>query len=202
MTSSDARLFSPSTARNHQPILAVLQQKLPAEGLLLEVASGSGEHGALFAPQVAPLVWQPSDPDPACRASIAGHAAAAACGNLSAPLDLDVCSPDWPLDRADVVICCNMVHISPWAATEGLLAGAGRILPRGGWLYLYGPFKRAGVPTAPSNESFDQSLRARNPEWGIRDLEAVSAQAAAEGLALQEVVEMPANNLSVWFQKT
>ena len=149
MTSPDARLFSPSTARNHQPILEVLRQRLPREGLLLEVASGSGEHGALFGPLLAPLVWQPSDPDPGCRASIAAHGAAAACANLRAPLALDVCSPDWPLDRADVVMCCNMIHISPWAATEGLLAGAGRILPPGGFaLSLWALQARRGADGA------------------------------------------------------
>ncbi len=201
----DARRFAPAVERNRQPILDVLSRVLPDRGLVLEVASGSGEHALWFAKALHPLVWQPSDPDPACRRSIAGHAApAASAGNatIEAPLDLDAGAADWPIERADALVCINMIHISPWRATAGLIAGAARILPPGGVLYLYGPYLRGGHPTAPSNVAFDASLRARNPDWGLRAVEAVAAAAARHGLVLGEVVDMPANNLSLVFTRT
>ncbi len=196
----DPRLFAPATQRNRVPILEVLSRVLPGEGLVLEVASGSGEHAAWFAQHLRPLVWQPSDPDPVMCRSIAAHGAQVQ--SLKAPLDLDATRQSWPISRADAVVCINMIHIAPWAAAKGLMAGAGRILPPGGVLVLYGPFKRDGADTAPSNAAFDQSLRAQDPAWGVRDLEDVSALAAAQGLGLQKVVEMPANNLTVVFART
>ena len=198
----DARAFSPASQRNRQPILEVLARVLPGSGLVLEVASGSGEHALWFAQHLRPLVWQPSDPDPACRRSIAAHAAGVHCPTLKPPLDLDVTEAIWPIERADAIVCINMVHIAPWAATEGLMAGAARCLPPGGLLYLYGPYRRGGEHTAPSNAAFDESLCARNPAWGLREVEAVAESAQAQGLSLGETVEMPANNLSLILTRT
>ncbi len=198
----DPRLFAPAAERNRQPILEVLSRVLPDSGLVLEVASGSGEHALWFAAQLSPLVWQPSDPDPACRRSIAAHGTQAGLANLEAPLDLDAGAAIWPIERAEAVVCINMIHISPWLATEGLIAGAARILPPAGVLYLYGPYYRGGHHTAPSNAAFDASLRARNPDWGLRGVEAVAEAAAPQGLVLREVVDMPANNLSLVFTRT
>ena len=197
-----ARLFAAAAERNRQPILDVLSRVLPDRGLVLEVASGSGEHALWFAQALHPLVWQPSDPDPACRRSIAAHGAHAGLATLKAPLDLDAGAADWPIEGADAVVCINMTHISPWRATAGLIAGAARILPPGGVLYLYGPYLRGGRPTAPSNAAFDASLRARNPDWGLRQVEAVVEAAGPQGLVLGEVVEMPVNNLSLVFTRT
>ena len=194
-------LYAPAVARNREPILAVLEQVLPSQGLLLELASGTGEHAAFCAPRMPGLTWQPSEVDPALRASIEAHRAAAACDNLEAPLDLDVTAEVWPVERADVLFCANLIHIAPWAVAEGLMAGAGRLLPVGGLLILYGPYKREGRHTAPSNERFDAMLRAEDPSWGVRDLEAVSDLAAAQGLMLERIAEMPANNLTLVFRK-
>ncbi len=196
-----ALVFAPAAERNRQPILDVLSRVLPDSGLVLEVASGSGEHARWFARSLRPLAWQPSDPDPACRRSIAGHAAGAGTATLEAPLDLDAGAADWPIERADAVVCINMTHISPWQATEGLIAGAARILPPEAVLYLYGPYLRDGHHTAPSNAAFDASLRAHNPDWGLRDVEAVAEAAGPHGLVLSEVVDMPANNLSLVFTR-
>jgi len=198
----DARAFSPASQRNRQPILEVLARVLPGSGLVLEVASGSGEHALWFAQHLRPLAWQPSDPDPACRRSIAAHAAGVHCPTLKPPLDLDVTEAIWPIERADAIVCINMVHIAPWAATEGLMAGSARCLPPGGVLYLYGPYQRGGEHTAPSNAAFDESLRAHNPAWGLRDVEAVAESAQAQGLTLGKIVEMPANNLSLILTRT
>jgi len=193
---------SPSTARNREPILAVLAPRLPASGLVLEIAAGAGEHAAYCAAALPGLSWQPTDPDPRALASIAAWRDHAALLNLLPPLRLDADDPDsWPVERADAVVNINMIHISPWAATEGLMRGAAAILPPGAPLYLYGPYRRAGVPTAPSNEDFDRSLRDRNPEWGLRELEAVAALAASAGFTPPAVTEMPANNLSVVFRR-
>ena len=196
----NAARHAPATARNREAILAVLRRVLPARGTVLEVASGTGEHAACFAAALPMLTWQPSDPDPHALASIAAHAEAAGLPNLRPPLALDVTAP-WPLEAADAVVCINMVHISPWAATEALMAGAGRLLRPGAPLYLYGPYRREGIATAPSNEAFEQWLKAQDPGFGLRDLEAVGAAAAARGLALDELIEMPANNLSVIFRQ-
>jgi SAM-dependent methyltransferase len=198
---SDARLRYPATERNREPVLAVLRQHLPERGLVLEVASGSGEHVVHFAAHLQDLVFQPSDPEAAARASIDAWTAASGLANLRPALALDATASEWPLAAADAVLCTNMIHIAPWAAAEGLVAGAARVLPRGGILYLYGPNRRAGAHTAPSNEAFDASLRARDPSWGVRDLEAVAALAAGAGFGAPVVIEMPANNLSLVFRK-
>jgi hypothetical protein len=198
---SDQRQFRPHVARNRDAILEVLRRVLPPTGLVLEVASSSGEHAAYFAAKLPALDWQPTDPDPEALASTAAHGAAAGTPNLLPPLPLDVMSQQWPLERADAVMCCNMIHIAPWAACEGLIAGAARTLPAGGTLYLYGPYKIDGLHTAPSNHEFDLDLRARNPEWGIRDLADVTALAERHGFKLAETVPMPANNFSIIFRR-
>ena len=202
---SDRRLYFPHVARNREPILEVLRRVLPRQGLVLEIASGGGEHAAYFANNLPDVLWQPTD---ANSEMFEKHRCAhRACGQRRQPgwrktlLHLDVTSEQWPVEGADAMVCCNMIHISPWAATEGLIAGAGRTLPRGGLLYLYGPYKIDGRHTAPSNEDFDASLRARNPLWGVRDLTDVSDLAKLNGLALEETVPMPANNLSVIFRR-
>jgi SAM-dependent methyltransferase len=202
VTDIDRRLYAPAAARNRDAILAVLRDHLPARGLVLELASGSGEHLAHFAAQLPDLVFQPSDPDDAARASIDAWAVATGAANLRPALTLDATAADWPIAAADAVLCINMIHIAPWRAAEGLIAGAARILPAGGLLYLYGPFKRAAAHTAPSNQAFDASLRAQNAAWGVRDLDAVGALAAAAGFAAPQIVEMPANNLSLIFGRT
>ena len=199
--SSDPRQFRPHVPRNRDPILDVLRLILPPKGLVLEVASGSGEHAAYFAQNLRALDWQPSDPDQEALASATAHRAEASLPNLLPPLPLDVTAAQWPVDRADMVICCNMIHIAPWAACEGLIAGAARVLAAGGLLYLYGPYKIGGRHTAPTNQAFDERLRAQNPAWGIRDLDDVTALAARHGFALAETVPMPANNLSVIFRR-
>ena len=197
----DLRLFAPATQRNRVPILEVLMRVLPARGLALEVASGTGEHAIWFAQNLRPLVWQPSDPDPEMRESIQAHGTGSDLNTLKPPVDLDVTRHPWPIEQADAVVCINMVHIAPWAATLGLLQGAAACLPSEGPLFLYGPFKRAGEHTADSNAAFDASLRSQNPAWGVRDLDEISKTAEGVGLLLSEVVEMPANNLSVVFRK-
>ena len=188
---------APATARNREPILDVLRRALPARGLVLEIASGTGEHAAFFAAALPAIEWQPTDADASALDSIAAHREAAGVANLRAPLALDVTSKPWPVGRADAIVCVNMIHISPWRATEALLDGATHVLPAGGTLYLYGPYRVGGAHTAPSNAAFDADLRARNPAWGVRDLEAVAAEAAAREIDVVETVAMPANNLSV-----
>ena len=198
--SGGGKRHAPATERNREPILEVLRAQLPERGTVLEVASGTGEHAAFFAPALAPLVWQPSDPDPELRRSIAAHAAETGCETLRPPLELDASAETWPIEAAEAVVCCNMIHIAPWAAALGLLRGAGRILPPGGPLILYGPFIVDGE-TAESNRDFDASLKARDPAWGVRELREVERAAAAEGLHLAETIAMPANNLSVVFRR-
>jgi len=193
------RRDAPATERNRVPILEVLRRVLPAEGLALELASGTGQHAAFFAAALPTLTWQPSDPDPILRASIAAWTEG--LPNVRPPVELDATRRPWPIARADAVLCINMIHITPWAACLGLLDGAGTVLPAGGVLYLYGPYRRGGAHTAPSNAVFDADLRARNPAWGVRDLEAVEAAATAAGFTLAEIVEMPANNLSLVFRR-
>lgn len=203
----DLRQYAPATERNRDPILAILQRVLPPEGCILEIASGTGQHAVYFAPRLRPRVWQPSDPTPLARDSIQAWMAAVPSDNLLSPLALDASSPHWPLPTAPkmpgltAIVNINMIHISPWNSCLGLMAGAGTWLPSGGILYLYGPYKRQGQHTAPSNQAFDQQLRAQNPEWGVRHLEDVVAAAEHQGLILQEVIDMPANNLSVIFQR-
>ena len=197
----DPRRVAPHVARNARAIIEILRTVLPATGTVLEIASGSGEHALHFARAFPSLTFQPSDPDPQALASIEAWREAEGAPNLLRPVMLDAQEASWPVDRADAILCINMVHISPWAATRGLLAGAERLLGPGAPLYLYGAYRRDGVATAESNEAFDRSLKARNPEWGVRRLEDVVAEAAQRSLALERVVEMPANNLSVVFRK-
>nr|WP_301301843.1 DUF938 domain-containing protein [Methylorubrum extorquens] len=194
-------MFAPAVARNGAVILDVLRKVLPRGGHVLEVASGSGEHAVRFAAALPDLRWQPSDPDRRALGSIAAHARSAALPNLLTPIELDAQAQTWPVARADAVVCINMTHIAPWAVTEGLMAGAGRLLPDSGSLYLYGPFRIGGAHTAASNALFDEDLRARDPDWGVRDLEAVVAVAGKHGLRITEQIAMPANNLSVVLRK-
>jgi hypothetical protein len=202
-----ARLHAPATQRNREPILAVLRRVLPASGVVLEVASGTGEHAVWFAEQLPGLSFQPSDPSPTQRASIAAWIASRGLANLRAPLALDVTRAGWersagvPRDLA-AILCINLIHIAPWEAALGLLRGAGMALAPGRPVYLYGPYRRGGAHTAPSNQAFDASLRAQDPAWGVRDLDEVAAAAEAAGFALEEIVEMPANNLSVILRRS
>lgn len=198
---TDARRSAPHVGRNTTPILEVLQEVLPEKGLVLEVASGSGEQSLAFARAFPKLLWQPSDPDLAALASIQGWRESGGLFNLLPPVQLDARAPGWTIASAEAIVCINMVHISPWEATAGLMRGAGRLLEPGAPLYLYGPYRRGGVPTAPSNESFDQSLKARDSRWGLRSVEEVSAEAERNGLTPDLLVEMPANNLSLVFRR-
>ncbi len=188
---------APAAERNKQPILEVYARVLPARGLVLEIASGTGQHVAWFARHLPELTWQPSDLDDDGFASIAAWCAG--LGNVRAPVVVDAAAPVWSIERADAIVCANMIHIAPWAAAVGLFAGAGRIVDPGGLLCTYGPYRFGGRFTAPSNAAFDESLRARDPAWGVRDLDDLRGLAAAAGLALEETVDMPANNhLLVW----
>ena len=198
---SDARLHAPAIARNREPILAVLRQHLPARGLVLEVASGSGEHTVHFARAFPGLDFQPSDPDRQARASIDAWRDEAGLQNIRPALALDAAAETWPLSEADAVLCINMIHIAPWEAAVGLVRGAAALLRVDCMLYLYGPFRRDGAHTAPSNAAFDRSLRARDASWGVRDLEAVAALARTHGFTAPIVEAMPANNLSLIFKK-
>lgn len=197
----DARRYAAATARNRDPILAVLRPILPPAGLVLEIAAGTGEHAIHFARALPGLTWQASDPSPEARRSIAGWIAAEGLDNALPPLDLDAAGSDWPIATADALVCINMIHISPWDATEGLMRGAGHVLPAGAPLYLYGPFRRGDRPIEPGNDAFDRDLRRRNPRWGLRELAAVTDCAGTHGLVRDAVIEMPANNLSVVFRK-
>lgn len=194
-------LASPSIARNREPILSVLKRFLPPTGIVLEVASGTGEHAVHFARTLPNLMWQPTDQDEQALRSIAAHRASAKLPNLLAPLFLDAAASEWPIAHADAIVAINMVHIGPWRATQGLAAGAGRVLPPGGILYLYGAYKEKGEHTAPSNVAFDDDLRRRNPDWGVRDLEEVIGLAEQCGLSFIERIPMPANNLSLVFRR-
>jgi hypothetical protein len=197
----EAKRYAPATERNRDAICDVLRTHLPPKGTVLEIASGTGEHIVHFAQIFPDLTFQPSDPDPAALTSIAAWSAEAGLNNLRPPIQIDASAPHWPVSTADAILCINMVHISPWAATEGLLIGAGRLLPANGILYLYGPYFEDAIDAAPSNLAFDESLKSRNPEWGIRRREDVEAAAEKNSLALSARIEMPANNLSLIFQK-
>lgn len=203
--STDARQYAPATQRNREPILEVLLQVLPERGNILEVSSGTGEHAVFFAPHLSPRQWIPSDPNPSLRASIDAWRERNPVENLQPPLDIDARESVWSTEEEGIAIAAivniNMIHIAPWSACLGLMAGGERLLPSGGILYLYGPFKRSGEHTAPSNSAFDDSLREQNPEWGVRNLEDVIAAAHECSLSLVEIIEMPANNLSVVFQR-
>jgi SAM-dependent methyltransferase len=200
--SGEAKRSAPHVARNAAPIVDVLKGALPARGLVLEVASGTGEHIVHFAREFPKLLWQPSDPDPAALRSIDAWRAEAGLFNLLPAVPLDARAADWPVARADAMLCINMIHISPWAATAGLMRGASRLLEAGAPLYLYGAYRQAEMETAPSNEAFDASLKARDPQWGLRNLEDVVTEAQDNGLRLEAVTPMPANNLSVVFRKS
>ena len=195
---------APAAARNTGPIVDVLRGVVPEAGRALEIASGTGQHAAAFAMAFPGIEWQPSDQDPAARDSIAARVEETGLGNLRRPLDIDVMRARW-VDAAggepDLIVCINMIHISPWAACEGLMEGAGMLLREGGLLYLYGPYRRDGAHTAPSNADFDESLRSRDPAWGVRDMGEVAAVAAASGMTLESMVAMPANNFSLIFRK-
>jgi len=193
---------APAASRNREPIAAILTEELPASGLILEIASGTGEHAVHFARTYPHLTWQPSDPDPDARASIDAWRAEAAMPNLLPPLALDAAAREWPVERADAIVCINMVHISPPASAEGLLAGAGGLLPAGAPLVLYGPYLEDGVETAPSNLEFDRSLKARDPRWGLRSVEWMDQLAAQHGLHRTRRVAMPANNLMLIYRRS
>lgn len=197
----DARLRAPSAQRNRDAILAVLRDVLPANGLVLEIASGSGEHALHFAQALPSLTFQPSDPSPDARASIVAWSAESGLANILPPIEIDASGDAWPALEPAAILCINMIHIAPWKATEGLFRHAGALLAGGAPLCLYGPFRRPGRDLEPGNLAFDESLRSRNPEWGLRDLGEVTALAQASGFGAPEIVEMPANNLSVIFRK-
>jgi len=191
----------PAPERNKAPILEVLRRVLPAHGTVLEIASGTGQHIVHFAQALPHIIWQPSDPEPDHRTSIQARVDAAGLSNVLMPLELDARVQPWPVQPMDSILCINMIHIAPWEAAQALLSEAGRLLPVDGVLYLYGPYRRDGRDTAASNAAFDADLRRRNPEWGVRNLEDVQREAASSALLLHEIVEMPANNLSVTFRR-
>lgn len=205
--SFDGLPHAPATLRNRGPILDVLTRVLPREGTVLEIASGTGEHAAWFAERLPHIDWQPSEPDARLRQAIVGRAANTGLANLRPPLAIGAADPDWGVGvgaggaRIDAVVCINMTQVVPWPAIEGLFAGAARTLAPGGVLYVYGPFKRGGRHTSPGNAAFDDGIRAQNPEWGVRDADDLDALAKASGFAPAELVEMPANNLSLIYRK-
>jgi SAM-dependent methyltransferase len=200
--SDGARYIHPSPERNKGPILEILKEILPASGLVLEVGAGSGQHTAHFAAHFSHLEWQATEPDADLRTSIAAWIDYAGIANARDPLDLDCRQSDWPVDQAAAVISSNMIHISPWASCLGLISGAGRILGEGGVLYFYGPFSEGGVHTSPGNADFDASLKSRDPELGIRDVDDVTALARSHGLEFERRVTMPSNNLSLIYRKS
>lgn len=195
------KLHAPSADRNREPILGVLREVLPPSGTVLEIASGTGQHAVFFAQAFPGLTWQPTEVNPESLKSIEAWSAEVALPNLRPPLVLDASSQNWPISAADAVLCFNMIHISPWEACQGLMRGAARVLSPGGLLVLYGAYFVEGRPTAPSNLAFDESLRARNPAWGVRELGAVTAESLREGLERERVVDMPSNNLTLVFRK-
>ncbi len=205
MNTSERRLTSPAAARNREPILEVLREVLPPRGVVLEIASGSGEHALHFAKAMPTLHWQPSDTSGSALNSIAAwretlfHEDAPV--NLREPIALDARLRPWPVEDFVALVCINLIHIAPWEVAKALFQEAGARLPEGGVFYLYGPFRRDGQHTSESNATFDASLREQNPRWGVRDLEEVIEFAAKHGLALERLVEMPANNLSVVFKR-
>jgi len=213
----DARQYAPATKRNREAILEVLQQVVPYNCTVLEIASGTGEHGVFFAPRMGNRKWLPSEPNPLLLASIEAWQTYQPVDNLYPPLELDVCDSVWPIETRvsptwlqsldfetfplAAMVNINMIHIAPWLTCLGIMAGASRILPPGGILYMYGPFKQDGKHTAPSNAAFDATLRSQNPQWGVRDLNDVVEVARARDLSLLTTYQMPANNLSVVFQR-
>jgi hypothetical protein len=200
----DGRLHAPAVERNREPILAVLRTVMPTPGTILEIASGSGQHAAWFAPEFPGHRWAPSDVDPDNLSSIDAWCRQEGAVNVIAPRVLDASAENWPVTdlEADLIamLSVNMIHISPWAAGLGLLAAAGRLLPDNGILFLYGPFLRDGQPATDSDAEFDRSLQARDPSWGLRDLDQVVAAANAQGLVLSQQLAMPVGNLSLIFR--
>ena len=193
---------NPAAERNKEPILNVLRDILPRKGLVLEIASGTGQHVVHFAKELPELNWQPTDKDEASTDSIMVRVRESGLDNIIKPILLDVRHIPWPIDHSDAILCINMIHISPWAATEALFTNANQALSSSGILYLYGPYRQSGRHNSATNESFDISLQSRNPEWGVRDLEAIVELAKAQGFSLENATEMPANNLSVAFRNT
>jgi hypothetical protein len=197
----DGKWFIAAAERNKDPIIDVLARVLPGRGVVLEIASGTGQHVTHFAKALRGLTWQPSDPDAELRESIALRVRDEHLPNVNPPIDLEVTRLPWPLQTADALVCINMIHVAPWSATLALFEGAKALLPTQHFLLLYGPYRRYGRHTSESNAQFDSDLRAHNPEWGLRDLEAVSDVAARAGFVLAEIVEMPANNFSLVFKR-
>jgi len=191
----------PAAERNKGPILDVLARVLPRRGVVLEIASGTGQHVMHFAKALPDLTWQPSDPDAELRESIALRVREERPGNVKGPIEIDVAKLPWPLEAADAVLAINLIHVAPWSATQALFQGAKALLSTGHVLFLYGPYRRFGHHTSESNAQFDLDLRAQDPEWGLRDMEAVSDVAAGAGFVLAETVEMPANNFSLVFKR-
>ena len=198
---ADGRWSTPAAERNKDPILGVLSRVLPSHGLVLEIASGTGQHVIHFAEALPGLNWQPSDPDAELRRSIALRMQDAHLPNIREPVELDVMRQRWPLPSADAVVAINMIHVAPWAATLALFEGAKAVLSPQGVLFLYGPYRRFGGHTSPGNAQFDLDLRAQDPEWGLRDMEAVTEVATGAGFTLAEAVAMPANNFSLVFRR-
>lgn len=199
--SVDQRQFAPATARNREFILPILQRVLPANGTVLEIGSGTGEHAVYFAQQLPNLNWQPSEMNADALPSIEAWVAHSAATNIAPPVVLDVNAAQWPIPRADALVCINVIHYSPWSTTQALFAGAANLLPAGGVIYCYGAYKRNGRHTAPSNEAFDAWLKDRDPSFGVRDLEAIEEIAVALGFRLDEVIAMPSNNFSLIFRR-
>jgi SAM-dependent methyltransferase len=198
--SQQGRWHSAPAERNTGPLIDVLRTALPERGLVLEIASGTGQHVVAFAAAFPGLVWQPSDCDAELRRSVELRVAETGAINVRAPVELDVLRDPWPVDAADAIVCINMIHVAPWSATESLLEGASRVLPAGGRLVMYGPYMRDGTHTAPSNAAFDATLHTRDPQWGIRDIGAVAEAALRHGVELERIVPMPANNFSLVFR--
>jgi SAM-dependent methyltransferase len=199
--SSSLRRSAPAALRNRQPIAEVLGEWLPPSGLVLEIASGTGEHAVYFAERFADLEWQPSDIHPDALASIAARRDEAGPANLRTPIVLDASAAVWPIDQADAVLSINMVHISPWASALGLLDATARLLAPGAPLIMYGPWLKADVATAPSNVAFDADLKRRDPQWGLRSVEEFAAAAKQRDLALSEIRAMPANNMMLLLRR-
>ncbi len=198
---NQAARSAPAAARNRAPILQVLRAILPQSALVLEVASGTGEHAVWFSQALPALTWQPTDQDPHALRSIAAWRDTTGLPNILPPLHLDAAAATWPVSQTDAVVAINLVHIAPWSTTQGLVAGAARVLNANGLLFLYGPFQEGGVHTGAGNAAFDASLRAQNPSWGIRNLDDITALARQHGFLAPERIVMPANNLSVVFRR-
>jgi hypothetical protein len=198
----DLRLHAPAAMRNRDLIIDVLKDHLPSKGLLLEIASGSGEHSARFGERLPHLVIQPSDPSQQCRVSIDAWTDSTQVTNVKPALDIDARLPDWPIKQADAIVCINMIHIAPWSATTGLFAGAAKILAAGGLLYTYGPYLENGIHTSAGNAAFDADLRSQNAEWGIRSIEALTELALSYGFSAPQKIQMPSNNLSLIFKRS